>query len=138
MLFACCGCGPPPFMIVAFFGWLAFVGVGVLSLLLSAFHPDLARPLGIGSLVVTVPIAVLGFFLMNFAAPSFVESMVLLFSAAPGAIGLSVARHRGAGKLRDPNRCTECDYELGGLREPRCPECGTPFAPHLLRPPPKP
>ncbi len=27
----------------------------------------------------------------------------------------------------DPGRCRVCDYDLRGLPEPRCPECGTPF-----------
>jgi hypothetical protein len=29
----------------------------------------------------------------------------------------------------DPSHCGECGYDLHGLREPRCPECGTPFDP---------
>src|SRR5215510_3649348 len=30
--------------------------------------------------------------------------------------------------------CASCGYNLNGLTEPRCPECGTPFAEDLLRP----
>jgi len=26
-------------------------------------------------------------------------------------------------------RCEKCNYDLRGLPEPRCPECGTPFTP---------
>ena len=29
----------------------------------------------------------------------------------------------------NPGRCRVCDYDLRGLPEPRCPECGTPFDP---------
>jgi hypothetical protein len=28
---------------------------------------------------------------------------------------------------RDRTHCTKCGYDLRGLREPRCPECGWPF-----------
>ena len=39
----------------------------------------------------------------------------------------------------EPGRCRVCDYDLRGLPEPRCPECGTPFDPgeamNLLSPP---
>ena len=28
-----------------------------------------------------------------------------------------------------PGRCRNCRYDLHGLSEPRCPECGTPFDP---------
>ncbi len=34
--------------------------------------------------------------------------------------------------------CANCGYSLLGLRQPRCPECGTPFSAKYLRPPPKP
>ncbi len=29
--------------------------------------------------------------------------------------------------------CMECGYDLRGQEEPRCPECGTPFVPDILR-----
>lgn len=33
---------------------------------------------------------------------------------------------------RPPSHCRECGYDLRGLSEPRCPECGSPFtSPHL-------
>ncbi len=32
-----------------------------------------------------------------------------------------------------PGVCTKCGYDLRGLPEPRCPECGTPFDPKRLR-----
>jgi hypothetical protein len=33
----------------------------------------------------------------------------------------------------NPWACVHCGYLLYGLRDPRCPECGTPFDPSLLR-----
>lgn len=41
---------------------------------------------------------------------------------------------RGNEKSRDDmmNVCKKCGYNLRGLRDPRCPECGTPFDPNLL------
>lgn len=32
----------------------------------------------------------------------------------------------------DPGRCAQCGYDLRGLPERRCPECGTPFLPDQL------
>jgi len=38
------------------------------------------------------------------------------------------------GSRQVPRRlCAKCGYLLAGLREPRCPECGTPFDPSLLQ-----
>jgi len=31
--------------------------------------------------------------------------------------------------VHQPGRCKVCDYDLRGLPEPRCPECGSPFDP---------
>ena len=31
-------------------------------------------------------------------------------------------------------RCARCGYDLQGLTEPRCPECGTPFDPEAAAP----
>ena len=33
-------------------------------------------------------------------------------------------------RLRPPNQCQHCGYDLTGLPEPRCSECGTPFTLH--------
>jgi len=33
-------------------------------------------------------------------------------------------------RSRLPGACVQCGYNLRGLTEPRCPECGTPFESH--------
>ncbi len=45
-----------------------------------------------------------------------------------GRLGRSSNRTR----VSEDRRCCECDYNLHGLNEPRCPECGTPFDPSWL------
>ena len=37
------------------------------------------------------------------------------------------------GELPEHARCGQCGYRLRGLREPRCPECGTAFDPAKIR-----
>ena len=49
------------------------------------------------------------------------------YAAALAAYGLC-AGPLGRGRVfgyRGPTRCGRCGYALHGLREPRCPECGT-------------
>lgn len=48
----------------------------------------------------------------------------------------------GAGQLiaafcvpRNPEHCANCGYDLRGLPEPRCPECGQPFLRSVPQPP---
>lgn len=134
MLLACPG--PPPFFFLLALGWIGFVLLGVISLALSPFDAGLSRSLGIASLWATMPVTAFGLLLLLFDWPSSVASLVLLGAPVPAAAGLAIAHHRGAGTLPDPNRCRVCDYELRGLIEPRCPECGTPFAKTLMQPPP--
>jgi len=43
-------------------------------------------------------------------------------------LGRAVFRYRRYGHLR-AGHCVRCGYNLKGLPEPRCPECGTPFDP---------
>lgn len=38
-------------------------------------------------------------------------------------------RHLRIDRSKPPNKCVKCGYLLYGLTEPRCPECGKPFAP---------
>jgi hypothetical protein len=47
------------------------------------------------------------------------------------AAGFKLSRYRREGRelRRLQGRCEECGYDLRGLPEPRCPECGTAFTP---------
>ncbi len=42
---------------------------------------------------------------------------------------LRAYRREGRKLRRLQGRCEQCGYDLQGLPEPRCPECGTPFTP---------
>jgi len=55
----------------------------------------------------------------------------VFLGAAGGAIYHTVRRRRLA--RRFPGHCLKCGYNLRGLPEPRCPECGTPFDPSRLK-----
>ena len=46
---------------------------------------------------------------------------------------VSVLSVEGSRNARLPHVCERCGYNLTGLNEPRCPECGTPFPPSLLQ-----
>ena len=48
----------------------------------------------------------------------------VLFAIFPG---IELARRRRRFRGGSPRLCVHCDYDLRGLPEPRCPECGTPF-----------
>lgn len=41
-----------------------------------------------------------------------------------GATVIVLRPFRRVGTAPDPTRCRECGYDLSGLTEPRCPECG--------------
>ena len=57
----------------------------------------------------------------------------LLFAAYPILVLIKTVFRR----LRPrPGFCSKCAYNLTGLSEPRCPECGTEFDPSNLRSPP--
>jgi hypothetical protein len=51
-------------------------------------------------------------------------SMLVVFGLFPLVRVRSWFRRR---RLAKSGRCVRCGYELCGLSEPRCPECGTPF-----------
>ena len=63
--------------------------------------------------------------------------MILAFALLVVCPSLLVARQTvdAVKTLRDERRCKHCGYLLQGLPEPRCPECGTPFDPAVLRAP---
>jgi hypothetical protein len=62
----------------------------------------------------------------------------LSLSAGPalllGGIALSIANRKmsKARQQRVGYRCSKCGYELWGLHEARCPECGTGFSPDRM------
>src|SRR5262249_1420942 len=130
-------CGLPPFLIYGFFGWIGFILLGVASLMVSYTNAGLARGIGICSLVLTLPIPVAGLLILSLSRPNGPAALALPGSPLPAVAGLAVARNCAA-KPPAPHRCRNCNYQLRGLIEPRCPECGTPFARLLLRPPPRP
>ncbi len=50
------------------------------------------------------------------------------FRLAFAAAALLVLYRKGrAERCRRAHRCVKCGYDLWGLTEPRCPECGMPF-----------
>ena len=51
----------------------------------------------------------------------------LLFSIIAYLLGLRATRPEL------PGMCRRCEYDLRGLSEPRCPECGTPFDPSKIK-----
>lgn len=49
---------------------------------------------------------------------------LFLFAALPS---YALLKYHHLQKQRKPGICVNCGYNLRGLSEPRCPECGTPF-----------
>jgi hypothetical protein len=49
----------------------------------------------------------------------------ILWAFGPGVAILFLVRRQQ--RLADTGRCLQCGYNLRGLEQPRCPECGTPF-----------
>ncbi|UCG17631.1 MAG: hypothetical protein JSV19_06290, partial [Phycisphaerales bacterium] len=65
--------------------------------------------------------------------PGFLRSIaynLLIYFGGPLVL-LSAAVHvrNRYWPVHEPGRCRVCDYDLRGLPEPRCPECGSPFDP---------
>lgn len=58
-----------------------------------------------------------------------------ILGIAGGVLTYGALVHLWLMRYRDIGRrvCARCGYDLRGLVEPRCPECGTPFDPSLLR-----
>jgi hypothetical protein len=53
----------------------------------------------------------------------------VLVSVAAAAVALWYYRRTGQRIRRLEGHCATCGYDLRGLPEPRCPECGSPFTP---------
>ena len=49
------------------------------------------------------------------------------------ATGVLLLGAAAARRKQEPGHCRICGYDLSGLREPRCPECGTAFVAAGLR-----
>lgn len=59
-------------------------------------------------------------------------SIVLTVLLTPTVLAMAIRELRDGVRAKS-GLCVECGYNLTGLRDPRCPECGTPFDPNLLR-----
>jgi len=60
------------------------------------------------------------------------DCVVIALMYGPSSVlataALLVMHRKGrSARRRRAHQCTECGYDLWGLIEPRCPECGTPF-----------
>jgi hypothetical protein len=58
-------------------------------------------------------------------------AIIVLLSVCYSAL-MTIKWLRRRRRVRE-NCCTKCGYDLRGLPEPRCPECGTPFHPQECR-----
>ncbi len=58
--------------------------------------------------------------------------IVSLYAVLFASLTQALARALRPRKHEGPPQCNCCGYNLTGLSEPRCPECGTSFDPALL------
>ncbi|MBU0618088.1 MAG: hypothetical protein KKI02_10260 [Planctomycetes bacterium] len=120
--------------------WLAlyFVGLVVICLPLRRYRLTILVPVTAGAVasatlcIITLPGIIAGprpsfpwmpiatALLIGFAACSILPALLLT--------GTAFIRNR-YWPVHEPGHCRVCDYDLRGLPEPRCPECGTPFDP---------
>jgi hypothetical protein len=120
--------------------WLAlyFVGLAIICLPLRHYRLTILVPVTAGSVTWTTWFVIA---LRNWIAerpPGFswtgiATDWVIVFAACavlPALLlsGAAFIRNR-YWPLREPGHCRVCDYDLRGLPESRCPECGTPFDP---------
>lgn len=65
------------------------------------------------------------------------KELILLLFFGSGLFAVSIASHfwhrRWLRKRFPSAHCPKCGYNLKGLTEPRCPECGVPFDEKLLK-----
>ncbi len=118
-------------------GYIFFssIAAGSLLLFISSLRTRTSALLGLIGLVIICSGIVATYLCIN--QPNELLGMVaviFLFFVAPIAIFLLLlasllsflaSNHKGS------NTCITCGYNLRGLTEPRCPECGTPFEPKL-------
>jgi hypothetical protein len=120
--------------------WLAlyFVGLVVICLPLRRYRLTILVPVTAGSVTWTTWFVIA---LRNWIAerpPGFswtgiATDWVIVFAACallPALLltGAAFIRNR-YWPVHEPGHCRVCNYDLRGLPEPRCPECGTPFDP---------
>jgi len=118
--------------------WLISGILGLAALTISTSSPTRAFTLAVISLTCWLLIAVFSLPELAVLRAGPGAWIFALAPAAPSALGITFAARARKHMPPDPRLCRICNYSLHGLIEPRCPECGTPFAAQLLRPPPKP
>jgi len=100
------------------YGWIPFLLLVLLIVSIALFEMGVFGPSHLGSLAswvyivcitLLLPLCVLGYVILGMM--SFI----------------SIAKNDS----EYATRCMKCGYNLYGLTEPRCPECGTPFDPKL-------
>jgi hypothetical protein len=62
-------------------------------------------------------------------AGNFLAWQVILWGVLAGLLSVAVWARNRYWPLHVPGHCVNCGYNLRGLPEPRCPECGQPFEP---------
>lgn len=130
---------PDAVLVILLYGLHA---AGMLLLCLPLRRPRLAI---LVPAIITVTVAVTGLALLAITSsvqgqpiflppPSGIVRGMLGYAAVwagPPAIFLfiSIRTHNKHWPYHEPGKCRVCEYDLRGLPEPRCPECGTPFEP---------
>lgn len=120
--------------------WLALylVGVVVICLPLRRYRLALLVPVTAGGFtlgtwsVIRLP-GIIADWAPGFSRTSLAIGLLIPFAACsilPALLltGATFVRNR-YWPVHEPGHCRVCQYDLRGLPEPRCPECGTPFDP---------
>jgi hypothetical protein len=120
--------------------WLAlyFVGVVAICLPLRRYRLALLVPFTAGGFtlgtwaIIRLP-GIIAEWAPGFSWTSVATGVLVPFAACAilPALLLTGATfiHNRYWPVHEPGHCRVCDYDLRGLPEPRCPECGTPFDP---------
>src|SRR5262249_29880399 len=114
-------------VIVAWFG--LGLANGLVAIPISRTRPHLARALGYTSVFVGL-ISSLGALSGAGGSPiSVLPLMTALMPIAAGSAAIALANKRLRSLWTESHwiRCVRCGYDLHGLAEPRCPECGKEF-----------